>query len=119
MSINFTSGLHNCVDLNLGFDYLPCILFQPYMLKKNLKSISINDIHYTYRKRSNFRYEVADIDYPIILAENVKNNGNKKFRVVDGRHRLTKAMDLGWEKINSYVVSKDIFYKIANQYLND
>jgi hypothetical protein len=68
---------------------------------KSLDSISESD----------GRYQLANIQYPCIVTENVQNPMNKQYRLIDGRHRLMKQMRAGVNKVKCYVLDKDDLMK--------
>ena len=54
--------------------------------------------------KSNFRYIRCDISYPCIVARDAPNPYGKKFRLLDGAHRMSKMMDMGITKSNFYIL---------------
>ncbi len=93
---------------------MPTILNCEYIFNiiedRNLKSekIFINDIFHKELdsiKLNNRRYIAADTSYPCILLNDLSNPENKKYRMIDGRHRLLKTLLQGKNFINGYVLS--------------
>jgi hypothetical protein len=64
---------------------------------KELQSISTND----------HRYVNANTDLPGILVNNMENPRNKKYRLIDGRHRLLKTINSDLTKFKAYVLERD------------
>lgn len=54
--------------------------------------------------KGNFRYKHCDISYPCIVARDAPNPYGKKFRLLDGAHRMSKMMDMGITKSNFYIL---------------
>ena len=50
------------------------------------------------------RYINADIGYPLIAVEGLSNPSNKKYRMIDGRHRLLKQLNEGKTEFLFYVL---------------
>ena len=57
------------------------------------------------------RYNAADIGYPCILTKG-QNPYNCKYRMIDGKHRITKMKNMGIEESIFYIVDFDIFFKL-------
>ena len=64
------------------------------------------------------RYDNADIDCPCILAEGVYNPAGRKYRMVDGSHRITK-MRIETNRTESYfyILTKDEFYSHLKNFM--
>lgn len=88
---------------------------------KNKKIINFDEICWPYLKnperlkfklgKINKRYMDADIAFPGIVAEGVINPCNKKYRMVDGSHRLAKMiLDYKIEFAEFYIISKKKFH---------
>ena len=61
------------------------------------------------------RYIVANTNYAGIVVEGMENPYNKKYRLIDGRHRLLKTMKAKKDTFKVYVLqTKDIdkFYQV-------
>tara|TARA_B100001094_G_scaffold82592_1_gene78865 strand:- start:1445 stop:1783 length:339 start_codon:yes stop_codon:yes gene_type:complete len=50
------------------------------------------------------RYDDCDIVYPCILVKNAPNPYNKKYRMIDGKHRIAKMRQNGIHKSLFYVL---------------
>ena len=79
---------------------------------ENIQSefIRIDDIHYKDISNINTnstRYKEADISYPVVLIEDLSmyNKDNKKYRMIDGRHRLLKLLNDNIAWVRAYVIS--------------
>jgi hypothetical protein len=60
------------------------------------------------------KYKHADISFPGILAEGVPNLTNKKFRLIDGRHRmeLMKMLDIT-ESLFDVITQEEFFSAVV------
>ena len=61
------------------------------------------------------RYIVANTNYAGIVVEGMENPYNKKYRLIDGRHRLLKTLKANKDTFKVYVLqTKDIdkFYQV-------
>lgn len=70
---------------------------------KDVKSIS----------RDSLRYIRADLDLPGIVAKGMENPFMKEYRMIDGRHRLVKAIEQGKKEFNSYVLCREEIIKFV------
>ena len=59
------------------------------------------------RERPSLRYLNADITLPGILVEGAPNPYNNKYRMIDGRHRIMKMLDMGIKSSQFYVLDCD------------
>ena len=50
------------------------------------------------------RYKECDIQYPGIISINAPNPYNKKYRMIDGKHRIAKMLQLGISRSKFYVI---------------
>tara|TARA_B100001057_G_scaffold99919_1_gene96899 strand:- start:559 stop:927 length:369 start_codon:yes stop_codon:yes gene_type:complete len=116
-------GLHLCdIDKIYGdwrIDEKEYILnlkkIKPFLTKESKKLINFKDIGHK-GKNSNYllhkeRYDAADISYPCILTEG-QNPYNCKYRMIDGKHRITKMKNMGIKKSMFYIVDFNIFFKL-------
>ena len=77
---------------------------------KSIKEIDPKDINYDFRGRdedstkTKDRVTQADLSYPIIV---VKNEKGKIFTILDGTHRLQKALNLNLDKIKTKILDKE------------
>lgn len=61
------------------------------------------------------RYIVANTNYAGIVVEGMENPYNKKYRLIDGRHRLLKTLKANKDTFKVYILqTKDIdkFYQV-------
>ena len=57
------------------------------------------------------RCEEAEISWPCIVVENASNPDDKKYRMMDGRHRMYKMKELNIDESIFYVLELKIFNK--------
>lgn len=57
-----------------------------------------------------YRYEFANTKYPMIISQMV-NPLNKKYRLIDGRHRINKLMNEGKTRGLFYEIPKEFIFK--------
>ena len=63
------------------------------------------------------RYINADLDYPCIVIEDMSNPNNKKYRMIDGRHRLLKTIQEEQEDtIECYVLYFEQIRKFIKEF---
>jgi hypothetical protein len=96
----------NCTNLIRLIKYrnlLPVELYISDIARKELESIDIDGIRYT----------IADMKYPIIVAEGMENPYNLPFRLIDGRHRILKHLYLNKKTVHSYVLTKNDILSFA------
>jgi hypothetical protein len=85
------------------------------------KDIQFSNVHISligYKElesicNDNIRYLRADITKPVILAKNMENPDMKKYRMIDGRHRLKKIINNGENVIKAYVLDRDEILKFV------
>jgi len=86
-----------------------------YPFLKNKKLVNFKDIGWKGKDlKFNLdidRYNAADIGYPCILTE-VENPYNCKYRMIDGKHRITKMIKMGMTESLFYIVDFNIFFKL-------
>jgi hypothetical protein len=59
------------------------------------------------------RYKDADLSFPPIVADGVMNPCNRKYRMIDGSHRMAKmVLDFNQEAAEFFIISKDMFYSL-------
>ena len=94
-------------------------------LAKNtpVKEINPKDIKYNFSGRQDSNPEKtkervmkADLSYPIIA---VKNEKGKIFAMLDGTHRLEKALNLGLDKIKTKILNKEDLIQFKTDKLNE
>jgi len=59
------------------------------------------------------RYLNADISLPVLLCTGTSTPNDRTYRMLDGRHRLLKAISHGHSSILAYVVSKQDVMKFV------
>ena len=120
---NFLNNkVHSCVNSKLYGDWtIDNVAYQvhlndlyQYLTDDRLINIKFEDIGYKLYNKSqlfNSKYLHCDINYPGIVAENVDNPYNKKYRLIDGNHRLFKMVSNNIYNANFYCISKSELYK--------
>lgn len=73
----------------------PQVVFIRDIFHKELSSINPSDE----------RYIKADLSYPCLLIHDLPNPEKKKYRMIDGRHRVLKTLLQGKNFINAYILS--------------
>ena len=63
---------------------------------------------------SGARYIAADTRFPVLVVEGMQNPYNKKYRLIDGRHRLLKTIREGKTELRVYVVSESDVMQFCN-----
>ena len=116
------TGYHDCVKDNYYGDW---------RLFENIGSIDLNKIKYLLQETQilnhediawkgmclpeemvtneciccdGLRYLECDIKYPCIVLNNAVNPHNKKYRLIDGKHRIAKMRQLGITSSKFYVL---------------
>lgn len=90
------------------------VLFS-YLKDKETKKVNIKDIAYkpiTDSDLDKHRLINADTKYPVILVDDMPNPYNSKYRMVDGRHRIRKLIDLGSTTVVAYILSFKDFRRL-------
>lgn len=86
----------------------------PYLELKSKRLVKFNDISWKGKdidyKLNDERYDKCDIRHPCILTIG-KNPHNCKYRMIDGRHRITKMINMGLSKSLFYIIDFDIIVK--------
>ena len=111
-----------------GFIYLEKL--RPFLTEKRLEKIKIDEIGWKGRHLSEEesincpccngeRYTTCDINIPGIVSSNAPNPYGKKYRMIDGKHRIRKRLNNGrtnglffvftYEEIKKFVES-DVVY---------
>jgi hypothetical protein len=99
--------------------YIDCRKLFDLIKFRRISSVCINIEHIGYKSidlilESDIRYQRANIQYPCIVTENVQNPMNKKYRLIDGRHRLMKQMLAGLNKVECYILGKEDLMKFVS-----
>ena len=119
-------GTHSCVgqwQLTEGVDqYVEVKDTIPYLLNRDPIMISHDQIAWKCMDNPSAkldnRYIQCDISYPGIVAESVINPFNKKYRMVDGSHRMTKMLlETNIRESLFYVISPFEFYSLLKKTL--
>jgi hypothetical protein len=105
---------HYYIDDRSIFNYVKINKIPPQLL-------SIDDIAFKKPVDVNFyRFKRANISYPIIVSEMV-NPESKKYRLIDGRHRIHKILFSGETRALSYVLPAQFIYnnliQVEEQYV--
>lgn len=84
----------------------------PLIKYRKLNPVELHIDEFAYKPLSaietnSVRYKLADIDYPLFAVDGMENPYNKKYRMIDGRHRLLKQINLGKDTFLFYVLSYD------------
>ena len=80
----------------------------PLIKYKKLNPIKLHLDEFAYKpleeiETNGVRYKLADISYPLFAIEGMENPYNKKYRMIDGRHRLLKQIILGHDTFLFYI----------------
>ena len=89
---------------------------EPYLTEDNLQTIKHEEIGWKGRHLTEGieedclccngnRYKTCDIKYPGILSLGAPNHYSKKYRMIDGKHRMMKMRKLG--------ITESLFYVLA------
>jgi hypothetical protein len=64
------------------------------------------------------RYALCDYSFPGIVAENVENPYNKKYRMIDGSHRMAKMLrETDINESYFYIITCEQFYSLLKDRL--
>lgn len=89
-----------------------------YLKKDKLKLVKFNDIGWKGKDINHpllpERYDRCDIKIPCILTEGT-NPYNYKYRMIDGRHRITKMNNMGIKESVFYIIDFNIFLNLLQQ----
>ena len=59
------------------------------------------------------RYKDADLSFSPIVADGVVNPCNRRYRMIDGSHRMAKmVLDFNQEAADFFIISKEMFYSL-------
>ena len=79
----------------------------PYLDTETKHLIKFDDISWKgkniYHELDPLRYERCDIKYPCILTKG-ENPHNCTYRMIDGRHRITKMVNMGLNEAYFYLI---------------
>lgn len=113
---HYTTGRHWCNDVfqSSSSESFYCIhnedLFPIFESRSTMKLVNHNDIYWNPRHFNPEKYQDADISFPGILAEGVPNATNKKFRLIDGRHRIEVMKRIGITESLFNVITQEEFF---------
>ena len=91
----------------------------PIIKYKKLNPIELHIDEFAYKpldtiEINNYRYKLADVTYPLFAVADMPNPYNKKYRMIDGRHRLLKQINLGKSVFLFYIFD----YHTIKHYIN-
>jgi len=72
--------------------------------KREAKTIELADVCVKVGVRSKTRLERADTKYPCIVAIDCENPARKMYRMIDGKHRVHRAVSFNEKAVRCYVV---------------
>lgn len=106
-------GVWSVLDVNT---YIDCQNLYNYAKAKKYKvhKLSIECIAYKPLDGitlDNPRYISANISLPAIVCEGMKNPLNKRYRLLDGRHRLLKSINNQECYIKTYILQQTDCFK--------
>ena len=89
--------------------------YEHLLTQDRLKTVSFEDIAFKGKHFTNLRgqtclccdgsrYYSANIKFPGILVENMENPYNLKYRLIDGKHRIEKMINLGMTTSQFYIL---------------
>jgi hypothetical protein len=82
---------------------------------KRIRSIEVPIVDIFHKPIDNItkddiRYITASLRYPVVLLDGLPNPGEKRYRMIDGRHRLKRSIDDGKTTVIAYVLTpSDVF----------
>lgn len=80
------------------------LLLWSMVANREAQAVCLSGLYIDRSSRSGFSkrcYQTADLSYPIIIWRDAPSN---KDRILDGRHRAAKAVDLGLVSIDAIMV---------------
>ncbi len=89
---------------------------------KELEELLFSEVCYREQVVSKERLRRCDTSYPCIVAENVYNPCGRKYRLIDGNHRIAKMIQAGQSSASFYVFQFgefEHFIKVFEEYLPD
>tara|TARA_Y100000361_G_scaffold37821_1_gene32367 strand:- start:2375 stop:2749 length:375 start_codon:yes stop_codon:yes gene_type:complete len=108
------NGKHECLNEWTINNYPIRLSLKDFNIP-NLEIIKFEDIATKRVQGNNLRYECADYRFPMVVAKNVQNPYNKKYRLIDGKNRLHKLKRMGIQSGLFFVISEDEFMKVFNK----
>ena len=97
---------------NIGPSKIVTSNLYPLIKYRKLTPIELHIDEFSYKpldtiEINHHRYKLADVTYPLFAVEGMENPYNKKYRMIDGRHRLLKQINLGKDKFLFYIFQYD------------
>lgn len=91
-----------------------------FIKHNKLKPIELHIDEFAYKpldtiEISSHRYKLADITYPLFAVDGMPNPYNKKYRMIDGRHRLLKQINSGKSIFLFYIFHYDHIKKYIHK----
>ena len=123
--IHEIKGTHSCVgqwQLTEGVDqYVEVRDTIPYLLNRDPIMISHDQIAWKCMDNPSAkldnRYIKCDISYPGIVVEDAPNPFSKKYRMIDGSHRMAKMLlETLIRESYFYVLTEKEFYPLLKNY---
>ena len=123
--IHEIKGTHSCVgqwQLTEGVDqYVEVKDTIPYLLNRDPIMISHDQIAWKCMDNPSAkldnRYIECDISYPGIVVEDAPNPFSKKYRMIDGSHRMAKMLlETLIRESYFYVLTEKEFYPLLKNY---
>jgi len=98
--------------------YIDCLSLYRYVKMKGYQPITIDLDMVAYKPTDEIdvrsrRYTQANLDQPALVASGMPNPIKKPLRMLDGRHRVCKAVIMGKSTILAFVVTADEAYKFV------
>lgn len=119
-SNGYWNGIHTCKNewaIEPGkYHHAEIIDIHALLASRKPKKVKFKEIAAkTYTdKRTNTRYKNANTKFPGIICPTINPYG-KKYRMVDGSHRLLKMMDEGKNESLFYIITEDEFFSLLKQ----
>jgi hypothetical protein len=124
MNLNDIKGWHDCcqewrVHENRDSEiYLPDLI--PLLETRKTIAIDHKDIAWwcmdTPEIKIDSRYYACDIMFPGIVADGIINPFDKRYRMVDGSHRMAKMkLETKYTKSYFFVITKEEFYSVLRE----
>ena len=113
------SGKHDCIGfwrINEEDSYIDLAEVRPLLNSRSPVLIPHKDIAWWSmekpKKKIDTRYYNCNIRIPGIVADGVKNPYNKRYRMVDGAHRMARMLlETNIRESLYYVITEEEFYR--------
>lgn len=115
------TGWHSCSDLGLYHNKIKIPLVSKYLRDDRLCFVNLDKIYIKRKCRvaNKTRYEGCCLAYPLIICQNVPNPENKPYRMIDGSHRASKAInEYRWRQAMCYILTSGEFYNLLEESYN-